>query len=162
MFYWKMLKDIFLDASPSQNLMSHTRIFAVSGDPKKLHLPQPLERGDGPRSIFLRTPMLVELKVLPTSVAFFFHYARVIDIYRPSSTFRNLLRRRRRQNVDLYEEYSAAAEASEDASQLSPGFLWSIFCREYWTQIAPKSHLPSWNSWCFENQRTLANPPKRW
>lgn len=118
-----MLKDIFLDASPSQNLMSHTRIFAVSGDPKKLHLPQPLERGDGPRSIFLRTPMLVELKVLPTSVAFFFHYARVIDIYRPSSTFRNLLRRRRRQNVDLYEEYSAAAEASEDASQLSPGFL---------------------------------------
>ena len=35
----------------------------------------------------------------------------------------NLLRRRRRQNVDLYEEYSAAAEASEDASQLSPGFL---------------------------------------
>ena len=35
-----------------------------------------------------------------------------------------------------------------------------FFGPEYWTQIAPKSHLPSWNSLCFENQRTLANLPK--
>ena len=36
---------------------------------------------------------------------------------------RNCLRRRRARLEDLYEEYSKAADASDDAAQLSPGFL---------------------------------------
>eukprot|EP00435_Cladocopium_sp_Y103_P069058 s512_g32.t1 len=35
----------------------------------------------------------------------------------------NVLRRRRRSSTDLYEEYSRAAEATEDAAKISPGFL---------------------------------------
>ena len=41
----------------------------------------------------------------------------------PSFRCRNVLRRRRRQTADLYEEYSRAAEATEDAAKISPGFL---------------------------------------
>ena len=46
---------------------------------------------------------------------------RSLDV--PFPVPRNVLRRRRRQTADLYEEYSRAAEATEDAAKISPGFL---------------------------------------
>ena len=47
----------------------------------------------------------------------------VFHIKTDAKHHRNCLRRRRARMQDLYEEYSKAADATDDAAQLSPGFL---------------------------------------